>query len=87
MEQEKQSEIGGWDDYISHSKFLKAEDLKSEDDEYVITGLQSYHDDDNGVKLRLILERNEHEIWFDLNKTNAGLLQKYSAGHRCQNRK
>lgn len=69
--QEDQGSLDSWDDYIS-GNFLKAVNVDSPEDAFVVTEVSLTKDIDNtSQRVRLHLERNQQEFDFDLNKTNA----------------
>lgn len=74
MEQE-QVNLDSWDDYIS-GNFLKAVNVNSEEDAFVVLAVeQGTEPDGQGKRIRLHLQRNEIEYDFDLNKTNSAKLK------------
>ncbi len=70
---EKENQLDSWDDFTG-GNFLKAADVASEEDAYVVVSVGvSEREDRTSVKLSL--ERNEKESEFELNKTNANKLK------------
>ena len=61
------TDLNSWDAFSGN--FLKAEDVTSEQDEYVPVDVSAVKDD-NTLRVRLHLERNGLKKDFDLNKTN-----------------
>ena len=71
----KNEKIENWDNFTG-SKFLKAEDVESEEHAYAVIDLNVFQDDrSKEERLRLTLERKGKEYEFDLNKTNANFIQ------------
>jgi len=70
--------VGGWDDYIN--VFLKADDVKSQNDEYVCIKIEEVVFDDK-KNLRLTLERVPDKFLFDLNKTNLDFIKSKGIKH------
>lgn len=70
---ENQNEVGGWDKYINN--FLRAEDVISDEEEYVCVKIEEVEFDDR-KSLRLHLEREPDKYLFDLNKVNAIFIKK-----------
>ena len=70
MKMEKNDKLDSWDNFISDN-FLKAIEVKSEEDEFVCTSINIFTDENNSQRPRLELERNKTKWIFDLNKTNA----------------
>ena len=68
--EEVQDSLDSWDSYLS-GNFLKAINVSSEADAYVVTGITEVEDPDGIKRPRLHLERNNTQFDFDLNKTNA----------------
>lgn len=62
-----------WDNFIG-SKFLKAKDVASEQDAYVVI-IANAIEDKGEVRLRLSLERHGQEFDFDVNATNSKFIQ------------
>jgi len=73
MEKEN-ANLDSWDKYTG-GLFLKAADVKSEENAYVVVAVREVKEDDDTDRLRLSLERNESKNDFDVNKTNAGKLK------------
>lgn len=63
----KDTIFDSWDAFSGN--YLKASNVKSEDESYLITGLETI-DDENRKRLSLDLERNERKWKFDCNVTN-----------------
>jgi hypothetical protein len=63
--------LDNWDKYSSN--FLKADDVKNEQDAYVCIAVEEA--DDDIPKIRITLEREERDYSFDLNKTNIAKLK------------
>ena len=71
----KTDSLDSWDDFIA-GNFLKAINVDSDKDDFVVTEVSQYTDTkDNSRRPRLTLERNEIEYNFDLNKTNSVILK------------
>lgn len=71
MENEQDTSLDSWDDFIS-GNFLKAANVNSEEEEFVVTEVSQGSDPDGqGKRVRLHLERNNQSFDFDVNKTNA----------------
>ena len=69
---EEQKSVGEWDSYISN--FLKASDIESEDQAFVVISAEEV--DNRGERvIRLQVENKEIKYSFDLNKTNAVFLK------------
>lgn len=70
MEKQKDN-LDSWDTFAS-GNFLKAINVRSEEDAFVCTNVEETSDRDDKEKtiVRLTLERNENDFLFDLNKTN-----------------
>ena len=70
---ENDSQLDSWDNFVS-GNFLKASDVSSQEDAYVVVNVEIAERKDGDIvkqNVRLHLERNEKETEFDLNKTNA----------------
>jgi len=65
----KEKNLDSWDNYVS-GNFLKAINVKSEEEAFVCTSINEVSQDDI-KRPRLTLERNENQWEFDLNKTNS----------------
>ncbi len=78
-EKENNSSLDSWNDYIGGT-FLKAANVDSDEDQYVILAVSQGVDlDGQGKRIRLHLQRNEIEVEFDLNKTNSARLKELGA--------
>lgn len=69
-------ELNSWDSFIGLS-FFKANDLKSENDGYIVEDVTIVADDKGEVNVRLIMSLNDMTYKFDLNKTNAIFLKEH----------
>lgn len=67
-------DIGNWDNYINN--FLKANDVLSDSQAFVVVNVESVLTKDDNKNLRLMMENNQNTYNFDLNKTNAVFLKK-----------
>jgi len=76
MEQE-QDKTKSWDGFCG-SNFLKAEDVKSADDPYVVTTVGIFTDDNGNNKPRLTLENDGNKSNFDLNVTNSNFCKDHN---------
>lgn len=66
--------LDSWDKFSG--SYLKADMVKSDSDFFVCTNLNETEDDKTGnPKLQLILERENIELMFDLNKSNIQILK------------
>lgn len=64
--------LDSWDKFSG--SFLKADMIKSENDFLICINVQEINDDGE-AKVRLILEKEQNEFNFDLNKTNIQILK------------
>jgi hypothetical protein len=62
--------LESWGDFCG-SNFLKAEQVKNEQEGYVVTDIEVFSDENNSAKPRLSLEKGEETFLFDLNVTNS----------------
>ena len=67
---EKEANLNSWDDFTGDI-FLKADDVKSEMDFYVVVDIETVTTKDGSIRLRTYLERDKKKYAFDLNKTNS----------------
>ena len=74
MENNQNQKLDSWDGFINES-FLKAEEVKSREDSYVIIAVSMEKNLDDKTILRLKLERNEDNYNFDLNQTNTKIIK------------
>jgi hypothetical protein len=70
---EEQKSVGEWDNYCKN--FLKAADVTSEDQVFVVISLEEVQSMENERQIRLHLESNQKKYIFDLNKTNTVFLK------------
>lgn len=75
---EEQKSVGEWDSYISN--FLKAVDVTSEDQSFVVVSAEEVDNRDEKT-IRLHLETDQIKYAFDLNKTNAVFLKDNGIKH------
>ena len=69
--------LNSWDNFTGGT-FLKAENVKSESDIFVVLDVQEVEDTRDGKdvkRVRLVLEKGEDDFLLDLNKTNAQFLK------------
>ena len=71
---ENEPTTDSWDGFIS-GNFLRAIDVQSENDAYVVVDVTLKEDPDKKIKIQLNLQRNELNSDFQLNKTNAKKLK------------
>jgi hypothetical protein len=62
--------LDSWDSFCG-SNFLKASDVLSENDAFVVVNAEIFEDEDKTSKPRLKLQKNQTDFIFDLNVTNA----------------
>lgn len=73
MVNEQDKSLTSWDEFVS-GNFLKAINVNSENDAFIVVSLETATIDDRKM-LRLNLERNGQNYDFDVNKTNAARLK------------
>lgn len=67
------SNLDSWSKYTG-SNFLKSEHIKDIADAVVVIGVEEITDEDS-IRPRIIVEKDQIEYLFDLNITNAKILQ------------
>lgn len=82
MAQENEN-VGDWDDYLGGT-FLKADQVGSVDDVFMVKEVEEYLDNREGNDIRVVrltLDKGNSEYLFDLNKTNASFIRSKNVNH------